>query len=366
MIFLLTAASALIPSLLLLWYFHAKDVHREPGKVIWATFGLGVAIIVPVLLVDGLIYLLLPDFSSMPYAKGASDAFLMAAIPEEFFKFTVLWLYVLRHKEFDEPMDGIVYGVVASLGFATLENIMYTADGGLGVAILRALTAVPLHAFLGAIMGYYVGQTRFGKPAMRSKNLWMALSVPMLLHGLYDFPILTVKQMQENLGTASPVGEGLGLVGITLIVLIFVWVWAIKLTNRLRRQQNAEQKTTQQQALLAAAAAGATADPTDADPSLPTTVPKPPASRPAQKTGGGFFAWCGLIIGGILASLGGLVVLGLILGLAFGENEGTEIGPLILGGGIIGVFPLGLGLWFFILGLRSVRRKSAIMTTMEA
>ncbi|MBW2699768.1 MAG: PrsW family intramembrane metalloprotease [Deltaproteobacteria bacterium] len=352
MLFLLTAASALIPSLLLLWYFHAKDVHREPGEVIWATFGLGVAIIAPVLLVDGLIYLLLPDFSSMPYAKGASDAFLMAAIPEEFFKFTVLWLYVLRHKEFDEPMDGIVYGVVASLGFATLENIIYTADGGLGVAILRALTAVPLHAFLGAIMGYYVGQMRFGKPEMRSKNLWMALSMPMLLHGLYDFPILTIKQMQENLGTAGPVGEGLGLVGITLIVLIFTWVWAIKLTNRLRRQQDAEQKTTQQQALLAAA-----------DPSLPAPLAKPPVSRPAQKTGGGFFAWCGLIIGGILASLGGLVVLGLILGLAFGKNEGTEIGPLILGGGLIGVLPLGLGLWFFILGLRSVRRKSAASIT---
>ncbi len=210
---------------------------------------------------------------------------------------------------------------------------------------------------------------RFGKPEMRSKNLWMALSIPMLLHGLYDFPILTIKQMQENLGTASPVGEGLGLVGITLIVLIFSWVWAIKLTNRLRREQNAAAaaRTTAAAAArtTAAAVAGATAaaNPGAADPSLPTTVPKPPGSRSAPKAGGGFFAWCGLIIGGILASLGGLVVLGLFLGLAFGENEGTEIGPLILGGGIIGVLPLGLGLWFFILGLRSVRRKSAASIT---
>ena len=40
----LIPASAVVPSLLLMWYFHARDLFREPAKVLWATFGLGVAI----------------------------------------------------------------------------------------------------------------------------------------------------------------------------------------------------------------------------------------------------------------------------------------------------------------------------------
>ena len=64
-------------------------------------------------------------------------------------------LQKISTKEFDELMDGIVYGAVASLGFATLENIMYCIDGGLSVVAIRALTAVPAHASFGAIMGYY-------------------------------------------------------------------------------------------------------------------------------------------------------------------------------------------------------------------
>ena len=82
MIFIFTAVSALVPSLLFLWYFHAKDAHREPGKVIWATFGLGVAIVIPVLLLDGLIYFLLPELDHLIYPKGLTEAFLPLPEPD--------------------------------------------------------------------------------------------------------------------------------------------------------------------------------------------------------------------------------------------------------------------------------------------
>ena len=96
-------------------------------------------------------------------------------IPEETFKYLVLTRYSARHRAFDEPMDGIVYGAVASLGFAALENLLYVGSGDLGTAVARAATAVPGHAFTGAIMGYYVGQARFGPLGSASGPLCCSL-----------------------------------------------------------------------------------------------------------------------------------------------------------------------------------------------
>src|SRR6266404_6737329 len=138
MLLVFTIASALVPSFLLLGYFRARDLYPEPAKALWATFTLGVAIVVPVLMLDQPLALIVKLFHG-PLAHGLADALFTAAIPEELLKYAVVVLFCARHKEFDEPMDGIVYGAVASLGFATFENIAYVAEHGLGVAISRAL-----------------------------------------------------------------------------------------------------------------------------------------------------------------------------------------------------------------------------------
>ena len=101
-------------------------------------------------------------------------AVLGAAIPEELFKFLVLRWYVWRKPHFDEPLDGVVYGATASLGFATLENILYVGSHGLEMAVLRALTAVPGHAFTGVVMGAFLGRARFAEAgaALRAARGW--------------------------------------------------------------------------------------------------------------------------------------------------------------------------------------------------
>ena len=117
--------------------------------------------------------------------------FFAGGLVEETLKFLVLYFYVLREKAFNEPMDAIVYGVVVSLGFATLENYSYVYEVSeqLGysareVAILRSFTAVPLHALCGVIMGFYFGMYAF---VSGGKNLSLALIVPYILHGTYNF-----------------------------------------------------------------------------------------------------------------------------------------------------------------------------------
>ena len=91
--------------------------------------------------------------------------------------------------EFNEPLDGIVYAVMVSLGFATVENISYVIgaqEQGTNVAILRMFSAIPLHAACGVIMGYFVGMAKFNKENYNSLLLKGVL-IATLVHAIYNY-----------------------------------------------------------------------------------------------------------------------------------------------------------------------------------
>ncbi len=71
-----------------------------------------------------------------------------------------------------------------------VENILYVTDGGMGVGITRAFTAIPAHALFGVLMGYQFGLARF-YPKERAWRLFLALCIPILLHGIYDFILMS-------------------------------------------------------------------------------------------------------------------------------------------------------------------------------
>ena len=103
---------------------------------------------------------------------SVSAAFFGAAVPEEIAKFFILWLLMRKTPYFDEKMDGIVYAVCVSLGFAALENIMYlfsNEEAYLSVGIARAIFAVPGHFCFGILMGYYYSLAKF-YPKKPTKN----------------------------------------------------------------------------------------------------------------------------------------------------------------------------------------------------
>ena len=200
--------------------------------VLIKTFLLGILIVLPVMIFAFPLRLFSPQLNH-PLLAGLYCALFYAAVPEEFFKFLVVTRYSARNPAFDEPMDGVVYGATASLGFATLENILYVVQGGWIVAVARALTAVPCHACLGAILGYYVGQARF--KSERKVSPWLGLLVATLLHALYDFPLLAVRGLDDDVG--GQLGSVLGLLVFFLAVFIFETVWTLRITRRLRREQ---------------------------------------------------------------------------------------------------------------------------------
>lgn len=353
---LFIAVSAVVPSLILMWYFHRRDVHPEPLRVLWTTFGLGFLITVPVLVVAWPLDALIGQVQS-PLIYGFATAFLVAAIPEELFKFVVLWRYAARHPAFDEPMDGIVYGVAASLGFATLENVLYVADGGAPVAVLRALTAVPGHAFLGAIMGYLVGRAKFDE-GRRKELLTRALAIPILLHGAYDTPLLAAARVDE----AAP-DPLVGLLLLTVpLVLIAEGVWAVRVARRLRAEQHRTPPLPPVPAVAAAAdwvplrqrlavpAPVPVAEPAPA-PALvvPANVPEP---RPAGSAG----AWALTLFGATVTAFAGLLILGVLASLVGVGVDPEEIGPLLVGTAIVGVGPFLVGAWMFLAGVRRLGR----------
>ena len=189
------AFATIYPAIAILSWVRNRDQLLEPRDVVVKTAIFGGIAVIPILVIEiFLAYALdLPaDFTSI---DSIGQAFLMgfvvAAFTEESFKFFVLRGYAARHDAFDEPFDGIVYGVAASLGFAIVENVVYVfgewQESGLGagitVAILRALTAVPMHAICGVIMGACIGIGRF-KPWRG----WMLLGYigAIGVHGAYD------------------------------------------------------------------------------------------------------------------------------------------------------------------------------------
>ena len=153
-----------------------SDRFREPTDLVIKTFVAGIIMCFPAAELNNLI---IPSYE---YAYRAG-------LTEEILKFLVLYFYIMPKSAFNEPMDAIVYGVVVSLGFATFENFSYVYLGGFetdsfSLAIMRAISAIPMHATCGIIMGYFFGLYAF----TNSKNfLAKSLIFPIAIHATYNF-----------------------------------------------------------------------------------------------------------------------------------------------------------------------------------
>jgi RsiW-degrading membrane proteinase PrsW (M82 family) len=185
---------AIVPAILILIYFYRQDKKKpEPKGLVLKIFFLGIASTVPAIILEillGSVQSLLLDF---PYLFHFFRAFFVAGLCEEFVKLTVVKVFVYRDDHFDEVMDGIVYMVVASLGFACMENILYVLRSGMWVAVIRAFTAVPMHALVSGLMGYYLGRAKFASSPREERSLIRhGLLIAVLLHGLYNFVLFIV------------------------------------------------------------------------------------------------------------------------------------------------------------------------------
>lgn len=199
--------TALLPVGILVLYIYNKDKKSpEPiGQLVKAfIFGI-LSIPISLCLSTPLGLLRIYPAEATSILENIRTAFFGAAIPEEIAKFFMLWLLLRKNPYFDEKMDGIVYAVCVSLGFAALENIMYlfsNAETFLSVGIARAIFAVPGHFCFGILMGYYYSLVKF-YPKTPKKNKALILVAPIVVHGLYDSILFVINVTPAISGTLS-------------------------------------------------------------------------------------------------------------------------------------------------------------------
>ncbi len=184
--FLSLLSLALAPGIAIGIYVYLKDKHeREPIGLLLMSFLYGALSTVVTLLVSWpLTANVTIDESS--FSDQFLNAFFLVALVEESSKFLFVRFVLYPNKNFNEPFDGIVYALMVSMGFATLENVLYTFQYGVTTGILRMFTAVPAHATFGVLMGYFLGKAKF----THQRGFYygfIALFVATLFHGSYDY-----------------------------------------------------------------------------------------------------------------------------------------------------------------------------------
>lgn len=212
--------SALVPAIVLLGYIYWQDRKSpEPVQQLLKATALGVLAIPLVLAITTPLESLgILTFDVNTVWDAINVSFLGAAIPEELSKLLILWLFLRNNPYFDERMDGIVYAVCVSLGFAGVENVAYVLGDAdwMTTALSRAFTAVPGHFCFGVIMGYFYSLAQY-EPAHRARYIVMTIVAPILAHGVYDVLAFSI--------SLSPVLDG--FLNLLLALLCFVlWKWA--------------------------------------------------------------------------------------------------------------------------------------------
>ena len=168
---------------------------KEPIPLLIKTFLLGALMVVPILIVENALL----TFNIFPGILGiAYISFIVAGFTEEFFKREVVLRYIYINKNFNEKLDGIVYSIFSALGFAVVENIMYVVfrfNDNAYVGLYRGILSVPAHAVFGLTMGYYISLAKFCRDckneAERKKYLRKSLYVPVILHGIFNFILMS-------------------------------------------------------------------------------------------------------------------------------------------------------------------------------
>jgi RsiW-degrading membrane proteinase PrsW (M82 family) len=177
---------ALTPGIAIAVYIYLHDKHEpEPVRLVVLSFFYGVLALGVTLLIAIPIDYYIP-IEEHDLKAQAINAFAIVALLEEVSKFIFIRGILYRNKNFNEPLDGIVYSVMVGMGFATAENLIYVWHGGGGTALLRMFSAIPAHALFAILMGYWLGKAKFVH-AKEFRFGLIALLTATLFHGIYDY-----------------------------------------------------------------------------------------------------------------------------------------------------------------------------------
>jgi RsiW-degrading membrane proteinase PrsW (M82 family) len=233
--------AAVAPALLVLWLVIAAGERPGPPARIWAAFLLGAASI-SLLGAARAPFASISIASENPWVAQTLHSVFGVAAPEEIVKLLVIVAVSARRRPFADPMDTVVYGAAAGLGFAAYENLAYLVqheEMWRSLAALRSVLTVPFHGSLGIIAGAYLAIARSGTAlgAHRHHRDWarissriLMLAGPLALHAGFDLPLLTLQQNSDiDASTRLLLGSASVLIGVSSIA------FAVRLVRRVGR-----------------------------------------------------------------------------------------------------------------------------------
>ena len=184
---------AIVPVVACLIWIYLKDRYdKEPIVILIKYFILGIVTSILGIVIERLL-ININILDGLDYIFYIS--FVVAGFTEESLKALILILSLLKEKYFNEKLDGIIYSVFLSLGFATIENIIYILYESeslvLQVSLSRAIISIPAHIMFAITMGYYIGKCKFEENYIKKRQyIIMSVLVPILLHGIFDFVLM--------------------------------------------------------------------------------------------------------------------------------------------------------------------------------
>ena len=201
----LLLVSALLPALLLMrWVYRQDTIEQEPRSLLRKLVLLGALSCIPAGILESLFIPVMSRFAPEGSIENSFlQTFLVIGVAEEGCKYYMLRRATWHDPNFNYRFDGIVYAVFVSLGFAALENVSYLLNFGPGVLVARGLLSVPGHCTFGIFMGLYYANSKqadiYNSGVGHRRNQWMALIVPVLLHGFYDFCLMSQSETLAGL-----------------------------------------------------------------------------------------------------------------------------------------------------------------------
>ena len=213
----------LAPVLFWACYHKYKDRHlpEPPGHLL-----------VALLLGMGSAYLALLMYRGLDLVGLRYDAYLLAetnpvglfayavlaiGVIEELAKLIPFLLVIIRFKEFDEPVDGIIYASFIALGFAAVENVRFLQYLSSAEALARGFAGPVVHIVFASVWGYYIGRAYLCRRPI-GMTVIGALALTAFLHGSYDFLVIAMPPAILPLAAALILG---------------IWIWRLVLIRDL-------------------------------------------------------------------------------------------------------------------------------------
>jgi len=222
---------AVIPSIIWLLFYLRKDVHPEPNKMVTKIFYWGILATLAALVLE---FLYSKALTTLALQNISLLAIGGAAFIEEYLKYFVVKIKVLKNPEFDEPIDTMLYLIIAALGFAAAENVfllngLYSIGAPikevLGIALGRFVSATFLHALASGIIGYFLAHSLLLKKYERKSFVGLGIFIATCLHGIYNYIIMELEPRNENF---------IILLGVLLVFMAISVSLAFKNLNKIK------------------------------------------------------------------------------------------------------------------------------------